>query len=773
MKKFFSLAMAAMCILANIVWADNAPIAEFNPSTGELFVANAIITHGGKTYNSEITLPPKSLVAIKVGEKTYLYHTDQGNVPLTDQSSDEAVGFLAGGYLQASANPPANTAPSGNHSESKGSTGCFLNSLLSWAFTETVVQAVPDWTFDRVGIFITSEADGYFTFENGVNRTACLKRANGKANVLLSRTFMDPRIIGRMKDAVSGHFDKAVSIEERSSVKLKPSSGEQIIVQGAVARITLNPIVTSLALTLNGDLRDSIWMDISTDGDLFVKLNALDYYLVFLHGLKEILGETPVATAGAFCYDSIADSIFEIFEYLGPTFLLGDSETTRQDFIDRMTEVMIVDNVACFTQAACDATTELTCQTLVSAVHAFLGVLSTASWLFNDGLIGSFDVATHTAYGQWTVEEAPDTPPVVNFIAPIDGSTAPYGQTTQFTATATDDTYVQTLKFYTWDNQLTQTYTSTGPSDTRFENGIGPSWKLSDKYQSGQLVSVNVEATDSSGKKSSKNIWVYIGSQTCNSHASTFCANNTIHWKDSCGNDEGLKEDCGTNATCNGGTCVPNVNHCATVKCKNGNPWCYDSNGNPDHQSDTCTAQEKCSSGQCVPIDQCATKECYNGDVWCYDENGNRTNKSEDCGDGTCSDGECIAANPCPDNNCNIYFDETCHGVSIDRVKGWACNNCPGGTCALKGTLAWAPCNWLQIEKVNYFLHFPALNLKVQIDSDYVNLSGAYLEVCLPTGGVNLWRTNIPANAYAHPDLEIHWKGCNKTTVIDMSYCQY
>src|SRR3989344_1190247 len=53
----------------------------------------------------------------------------------------------------------------------------------------------------------------------------------------------------------------------------------------------------------------------------------------------------------------------------------------------------------------------------------------------------------------------------------------------------------------------------------------------------------------------------------CVSHIEKKCAGNSVHWYDSCNNQQEVFQTCGANQTCSGGQCVTNCTPHSTKQC--------------------------------------------------------------------------------------------------------------------------------------------------------------------------------------------------------------
>ena len=85
----------------------------------------------------------------------------------------------------------------------------------------------------------------------------------------------------------------------------------------------------------------------------------------------------------------------------------------------------------------------------------------------------------------------------------------------------------------------------------------------------------------------------------CTPHATFNCSGGDVYWWNSCGQREGIKQDCLANQICSGGACVDCTPH-ATSNCSEGDVYWWNSCGQREGIRYDCNETQTCISGACV-----------------------------------------------------------------------------------------------------------------------------------------------------------------------------
>src|SRR3989344_6404193 len=191
------------------------------------------------------------------------------------------------------------------------------------------------------------------------------------------------------------------------------------------------------------------------------------------------------------------------------------------------------------------------------------------------------------------------------------------------------------------------------------------------------------------------------------------CYDNDVYWKDSCGNIDGIKEECGDNALVTEKICGA-YNNVLTVRkfTEKGciSSKCFVSESSLVIGDESCDSGYQCVSGECKPAPQCTSNGQCGTDGWigsprCSDVNvwpnyityscssGQCTSsqqfiQKEICSNG-CSAGQCIGSGSCTDecafnefrcngNNlqsCGTFDEDTCTEFGADQYWQYGCED--------------------------------------------------------------------------------------------------
>jgi formylglycine-generating enzyme required for sulfatase activity len=157
--------------------------------------------------------------------------------------------------------------------------------------------------------------------------------------------------------------------------------------------------------------------------------------------------------------------------------------------------------------------------------------------------------------------------------------------------------------------------------------------------------------------------------EACTSHSSTVCTNNVTYWKDSCGNQEGVKENCSCGCNVAGTACKTD---CGCV------PQCTNKECGPSGCVDPCPpgcgVNEVCNegTGQCC-VKQCGGKEC--GSDGCGGTCAPGCSGNEVCNQQT---GQCICTANCTNKECG---PDGCGGNCPPGCSGNETCNYGNGQC--------------------------------------------------------------------------------------------
>lgn len=203
---------------------------------------------------------------------------------------------------------------------------------------------------------------------------------------------------------------------------------------------------------------------------------------------------------------------------------------------------------------------------------------------------------------------------------------------------------------------------------------------------------------------------VEVSYTNCAPNASTYCNGTEIRWKDSCGNDGGVKQSCDDGNGCTADACVgggscsntPTAN--TSTVCHNGNVHYQDSCGNIGgllgscDDGKPCTA-DSCANSQCYHNAQANTGQvCSGGNVHWTDSCGAIGSLAKACDDGNgCTTDGCAGSscynNATPDTQkiCfenDLYFADSCGNRAAKLAECDDANPCTidacdaaGGTC--------------------------------------------------------------------------------------------
>jgi len=140
------------------------------------------------------------------------------------------------------------------------------------------------------------------------------------------------------------------------------------------------------------------------------------------------------------------------------------------------------------------------------------------------------------------------------------------------------------------------------------------------------------------------------GGQTCTSHASQECSGNSVYWKNSCGQLEGIVYNCGSNQYCQNANCVDNKPNCTShdsTTCSNGDVYWQDSCGKLEGIAQSCGSNQYCESGMCVdkvePVCTPVGEVCYNLDSLGVLDSCDHITKSKDCPSGESCFKQCVS----------------------------------------------------------------------------------------------------------------------------------
>ncbi|MHB8871906.1 MAG: hypothetical protein ACYC5G_05630, partial [Candidatus Doudnabacteria bacterium] len=216
-----------------------------------------------------------------------------------------------------------------------------------------------------------------------------------------------------------------------------------------------------------------------------------------------------------------------------------------------------------------------------------------------------------------------------------------------------------------------------------------------------------------SGGQSIGAICSAVVNQNCSSHYSKRCLGNDVYWYDSCGNQEGVFQDCTTtNKVCNNGVCE-NVNiacssasQCGTTGYI-GSPFCMGNSTYQNYKTYTClnpgTANSVCSDSttaklktNCAANQTCSLGVCENVNIACSNNTACGTNGytgSPFCQNGdvyqnyrtyTCNNpgtaNSVCSDSTAPQLKTNCALGQTCANGSCTNVTIACSNNTACGT---------------------------------------------------------------------------------------------
>lgn len=166
---------------------------------------------------------------------------------------------------------------------------------------------------------------------------------------------------------------------------------------------------------------------------------------------------------------------------------------------------------------------------------------------------------------------------------------------------------------------------------------------------------------------------------TCTTQSSNKCVNNKLYWYDSCGNQEGVADDCSNKGCINDALECKECTPRSSQKCDNNIIYWYDSCKVKGEKVIDCA--DGCINGQPSCKEQCmprAVKKCYNNAIYWYDSCNVKEDWLENCENG-CSNGanECIVCSPRSTKKCYnnaLYWYDSCGNIG-EKDTDCPCEN--------------------------------------------------------------------------------------------------
>jgi hypothetical protein len=164
-------------------------------------------------------------------------------------------------------------------------------------------------------------------------------------------------------------------------------------------------------LVTNPQLISSIQRALNQDRDLYIRLNAVDYWTLIIDAIEEVSG----IAAPTSCLDMVVQPSLDAFKLLGVDLLIKGDEETRNKFAESLANGALASFSQCMAEVTidgiCAGVTEgpgaVPCQILNSLVHEVIGTAGLLIWSFDNSIVSTLDILNNDAYAEWQLSPAP------------------------------------------------------------------------------------------------------------------------------------------------------------------------------------------------------------------------------------------------------------------------------------------------------------------------------------------------------------------------------